>query len=46
VSEDLRNDAAVYPPPEVRSRLSPMRARSQEFARALNRMWTRVKTGQ
>ena len=46
VSEALRNDSAVYPPPEVRARLVPMRAKSQEFTRSLMRMWTRFKTGQ
>ena len=46
VSESLRNDAAVYPSPETRTRLVPMRARSQEFTRSLMRMWTRFKTGQ
>ena len=46
VSESLRNDSAVYPPPEARARLVPMRPRSQEFTRSLMRMWTRFKTGQ
>jgi putrescine transport system substrate-binding protein len=46
VSESLRNDSAVYPPPAARARLVPMRARSQEFTRSLMRMWTRFKTGQ
>jgi putrescine transport system substrate-binding protein len=46
VSESLRSDPAVYPSPEARARLTPMRARSQEFTRALMRMWTRFKTGQ
>jgi putrescine transport system substrate-binding protein len=46
VSEVMRNDTAVYPAPEARARLVPMRARSQEFTRSLMRMWTRFKTGQ
>ena len=46
VSESLRNDSAVYPSPEARARLVPMRARSQEFTRSLMRMWTRFKTGE
>ncbi len=46
VSEALRNDSTVYPPPEARARLAPMRAKSQEFTRALMRMWTRFKSGQ
>lgn len=46
VSEAMRNDSAVYPPPEARARLVPMRARSQEYTRSLMRTWTRFKTGQ
>jgi putrescine transport system substrate-binding protein len=46
VNESLRNDSAVYPSPEARARLVPMRARSQEFTRSLMRMWTRFKTGE
>jgi putrescine transport system substrate-binding protein len=46
VSEAMRNDGAVYPAPEARARLVPMRARSQDFTRSLMRMWTRFKTGE
>jgi putrescine transport system substrate-binding protein len=46
LSESLRSDSAVYPPPEARARLVPERAKSQEFTRSLMRMWTRFKTGQ
>ena len=46
VSESMRSDTIVYPSPEARARLVPMRAKSQEFTRALMRMWTRFKTGQ
>ena len=46
VSESMRTDSAVYPSPEARARLVPMRAKSQEFTRALMRMWTRFKTGE
>lgn len=42
----FRSDTAIYPPPAARARLVPMRARSQEFTRALVRAWTRFKTGQ
>jgi putrescine transport system substrate-binding protein len=45
-SEALRSDRAVYPPAEERARLVAERASSQQFARALTRMWTRFKTGQ
>jgi putrescine transport system substrate-binding protein len=42
---DVRNDPGVYPPPEVRARLTPERARPPEYQRLLTRMWTRFKTG-
>jgi putrescine transport system substrate-binding protein len=45
VNEELRNDAGIYPTPEVKSRLQPSLAKSPEFTRALNRTWTRFVTG-
>jgi putrescine transport system substrate-binding protein len=42
---DTRADPAIYPPAGVRARLTPMRAKSPEFTRALMRMWTVFKTG-
>jgi putrescine transport system substrate-binding protein len=42
--EDLRNDPVVYPPPQVRAKLYPEHAKSQEYTRRLMRMWTRFKT--
>jgi putrescine transport system substrate-binding protein len=45
VNEALRTDVGIYPPADVRARLVPQRAHSQEFARSLTRMWTRFKTG-
>jgi len=41
----VRNDPTVYPPPEVRARLRPERARPADYQRLLTRMWTRFKTG-
>jgi putrescine transport system substrate-binding protein len=41
----VRDDAGVYPPPEVRARLTPERARPADYQRLLTRMWTRFKTG-
>ena len=41
----VRDDPGVYPPPEVRARLTPERARPPEYQRLLTRMWTRFKTG-
>jgi len=45
LSPQLSSDAGVYPPPEVRARLAPQRAKSPEFTRLMNRTWTRFKTG-
>jgi putrescine transport system substrate-binding protein len=41
----VRNDPGVYPPADVRTRLTPERARPPDFQRLLTRMWTRFKTG-
>jgi putrescine transport system substrate-binding protein len=46
VSAQLRDDPAVYPPPQVRARLVPSRAKSHEFTRLMMRSWTRFKTSQ
>jgi putrescine transport system substrate-binding protein len=46
VDADMRDDPSIYPPPEVRSRLHVAATRSQEYSRAVNRAWTRIKTGQ
>ena len=41
----VRADPGVYPPPAVRARLVPERARPADYQRQLTRMWTRFKTG-
>jgi len=46
VAEDIRNDPGIYPSAEVRTRLYPDLVESQQFSRDLNRMWTRVRSGQ
>ncbi|MBX3702580.1 MAG: polyamine ABC transporter substrate-binding protein [Steroidobacteraceae bacterium] len=46
ISEDVRNDVSVYPTDEVKKKLHPHLAESQEYSRELNRAWTRVRTGQ
>jgi putrescine transport system substrate-binding protein len=46
VSEDVKNDPGVYPPPEVKAKLFPDLAETEEYTRLLTRMWTRFKTGQ
>jgi len=45
VDEDLRNDAGIYPTPEIQERLQPSLAKSAEFTRLLNRSWTKFVTG-
>jgi len=42
---ELRNDAGIFPPLEVKERLQPNLAKSAEFTRSLNRSWTRFVTG-
>ncbi len=41
----VRGDPGVYPPPEVRARLTPERPRPPEYQRLLTRMWTSFKSG-
>jgi putrescine transport system substrate-binding protein len=45
ISPDVRNDPAVFPPPDVMAKLQPDLAESPEFTRQLTRTWTRFKTG-
>lgn len=40
----VRSDPGVYPPPEVRARLTPERPRPPDYQRLLTRMWTRFKS--
>ena len=41
----VRDDPGIYPPAEVRARLTPERPRPADYQRLLTRMWTRFKTG-
>jgi len=45
LSADVREDAAIYPPQQVRTRLFPDQPKSQAFTRAMMRVWTRFKAG-
>jgi putrescine transport system substrate-binding protein len=45
MSKDVREDPAVYPPPDVMAKLQPDLAESPQFTRLLTRSWTRFKTG-
>jgi putrescine transport system substrate-binding protein len=46
VDASVRTDPGVYPTPEVKARLFPSLAVSEDFNRLLTRMWTRFTTGQ
>jgi putrescine transport system substrate-binding protein len=41
----IRNDAAIYPPPDVMARLFPNPVKAQDYVRQRNRLWTQLKTG-
>lgn len=46
VAADMRDDPSIYPSAAMRAKLHPSATRSQEYSRAVNRAWTRVKTGE
>jgi putrescine transport system substrate-binding protein len=46
IDEAVRTDPSVYPTPEVKAKLYPHLAESQEYSRLSNRAWTRFRTGQ
>jgi putrescine transport system substrate-binding protein len=46
VNDEIKNDPNIYPPTEVRKKLFPHLAESQEYSRLENRAWTTFKTGQ
>ncbi|HVO44857.1 MAG TPA: polyamine ABC transporter substrate-binding protein [Steroidobacteraceae bacterium] len=45
LSDVVRNDPNIFPPPEVMAKLTPEPPRAQDYQRLLTRMWTRFKTG-
>jgi putrescine transport system substrate-binding protein len=45
VRPELRDDPAVFPPPEVMARLFVHPVHDPDYVRARNRLWTAVKTG-
>jgi putrescine transport system substrate-binding protein len=45
VKDSVRNDPGVYPPPEIKAKLFPNLADTEEFSRLENRTWTRFATG-
>jgi putrescine transport system substrate-binding protein len=46
ISDEVRNDPGIFPPAEVKAKLFPDLAETEEFTRLLNRTWTRFTTGQ
>ncbi|HHY51358.1 MAG TPA: polyamine ABC transporter substrate-binding protein [Alphaproteobacteria bacterium] len=46
ISDEIKNDPAIYPTPEVAAKLFPLKAHSASYDRLLTRSWTRIKTGQ
>jgi len=46
VDDAVKNDPNIYPPPEMKAKLFPHLAESQEYSRLENRAWTTFKTGQ
>jgi putrescine transport system substrate-binding protein len=46
VLESVKDDPAIYPPPELRQKLAVQLADSPEHTRAITRLWQKFKTGQ
>jgi putrescine transport system substrate-binding protein len=45
IDKSVLDDPTVYPPPAVMATLYIITARDQRAQRAINRLWTRIKTG-
>src|SRR5690606_8570910 len=45
VDDQVTNDPGIYPPPEVKTKLCPSLAYSENVQRLMKRMWTKCKTG-
>jgi putrescine transport system substrate-binding protein len=46
VEAAVRNDPRIYPPPDLREKLTVQKADSPDQTRAITRMWQKFKTGQ
>jgi putrescine transport system substrate-binding protein len=46
VQDAVKNDPAIYPPPDVREKLKIQLADSPEETRVITRLWQKFKTGQ
>jgi putrescine transport system substrate-binding protein len=45
VEDKVRRDPTVFPPAEIRARFYTISPANADYERALNRAWTRIKTG-
>jgi putrescine transport system substrate-binding protein len=45
IDDAVKNNPSIYPPADVKAKLFPDVARSEEYSRVLNRAWTRFVTG-
>jgi putrescine transport system substrate-binding protein len=45
INPDVKNDPSVFPPAEVKAKLSPELAVADDYNRLLTRTWTRFQTG-
>jgi len=45
VNDTVKNDPGIYPTPEVKAKLFPSLAYSEDFTRQMTRMWTKFTTG-
>ena len=46
IAPEIMHDPTIYPPPEVMKKLYTVNTRHPATQRLLQRLWTRVKTGQ
>ncbi len=46
VSDEVKSNPNIYPPPEVKKNLFALKAHTPDYDRALTRAWTTIKTGQ
>jgi putrescine transport system substrate-binding protein len=46
VQADVKDDPRIYPPPDLREKLTVQMADSAEQTRAITRVWQKFKTGQ
>ncbi len=46
VDEEVRQDPGIYPPQATRERFITLKTPSDRETKSINRLWTRIKTGQ